>query len=85
MIDSVMKHRRDNTPPPVVGAIVLVTCAAIDKAICLKRISSLSFLSLSFERRWTNEGSKRCELVTTLWMEFDSDDFFESDLKWDEY
>lgn len=46
MIDSVMKHRRDNTPP-VVGAIVLVTYAAIDKAIsCLKRISSLSFLFL---------------------------------------
>lgn len=46
MIDSVMKHRRDNTPP-VVGAIVLVTYAAIDKAIsCLKRIF-VAFLSFS--------------------------------------
>lgn len=47
MIDSVMKHRRDNTPP-VVGAIVLVIYAAIDKAIWLVlETNFVAFLSFS--------------------------------------
>lgn len=44
---------------PVVGAIVLVTCAAIDKAIWLVlETNFVAFLSLSLECRWTNQVRK---------------------------